>query len=257
MTKMIAVPLAAALLLAACADDRYYADAYYNYGPAPGMWGEQAIVPPAGLLTSRQGEMVGRMISTPRQANLMTIDAVLIDPSDRVPDYVVARTRSGYITIPVSTLVPYENGYFVHASDNWLGSLRHLSVAELEASYRVTTLEPAAPAFAAARDDDDYGYPGEALRLMRSGNPVGYSVVDARGGIVGTVNSISTAPDGRIRFYIVGGSSLGDGNFIAIPADAARSEGNRIVVDGSAPGWLGMPHYRADQLGQVFGGDAS
>jgi hypothetical protein len=96
--------------------------------------------------------------------------------------------------------------------------------------------------------------PSEPMQLVRRGNVVGYQVVDSYGQPMGIVDSVAAVPpSGEVRYLIVSGPSFGPGNFIAVPASEGQAQGSRVIVTGSAQGWLQTRRYRGDQVAQVFG----
>jgi sporulation protein YlmC with PRC-barrel domain len=251
MTKTIAASLAAALLLAACAADPV------NF--AQGTWGPQPIVPPTGLVHSPYDGMVGATIATRSRLGALKVEAVLVDPRDGLVDYVIARPverTTDLVAIPISAVESNSRGLYVDATDYTINALPHMTVAQLETSYAPGSVA-AAPGYAGP------GYyppgvgprpiAGEQLRLSRRGNLVGSQVVDGAGAPLGTVSSVALRPaTGEVRFLIVAGPTLGP-DFIAIPYGNSTPSNGRIVVNGTAAGWMQMPRYRGDQVVQVFG----
>src|SRR5262249_10144895 len=161
-----------------------------SYVEASQPWGAQAIVPPAGLVTSRTDTMVGATASTRTSLNTLTVEAVLIDPSDNRPDYIVARPRGSatVVAIPPAAITHAATGLYVDATDYTIGTLPHMTVAQLEATYAPAVAAVPPPVYTPAPVGPVAPVPpvvptivptSGPTHLVHRGNVVGYQVVDS------------------------------------------------------------------------------
>lgn len=253
MLTRIGLCLLACLVVAACAmpDQRSGPDL------SQGMWDGESIVPPTGLATSRQSDLVGRAVTGANGAKLAIIDYVLVDPTSGSPRYAVASSNQSaeYAVIPMSALQVKGSSVWFAANDLTLARLPHYTLSELGQRYPATQatassiLPPAAalPHAALSPLPGD----GEPLTLAHQGSVVGYPVIDPLGSTIGSVDAVAAVPTtGEVRYVIISGPNLGLGNYIAAPASVARLSGDRLVLT-EAPSAL--PRYRSEQLSQSFG----
>ena len=253
MVTRIGLCLLACLAVAACAMPAEQS------GPdlSQGMWDGQSIVPPSGLATSRQSNLVGRAVTDATGSKLAVIDYVLVDPTSGTPRYVVASSSQSadYAVIPMSALHIDASSVWVAANELTLARLPHYTLSELGQRYPstlaaapsplppVATLPPATPSPLPSG--------GEPLTLAHQGSVVGYPVFDSLGSTVGSVDAVAAVPTtGEVRYVIISGANLGPGNYIAAPASVARLSGDRLVLT-EAP--AALPRYRSEQLTQSFG----
>lgn len=229
-----------------------------------GVWGAQTIKPPPGLLTAKQGALIGRTITNRYGPSPLVIDYVLVDPSNGDPRYGVVSSHEfdNYVAIPVSALKISPNSITVSATGDELSDLPHYSLNRLMDQYPRTVLTPVPappPASAAAAPPSvatttlppgpSAASGSEPVQLVHSGSIVGYPVVDSTGQSIGTVNAVAVAPKtGEVRYIVVSSQSFGSGSYIVVPATSAQSSDGRVVLSGSASSWAQAPRYGGDQL---------
>jgi hypothetical protein len=258
MISRIALVFAAAVTLAACAS-------HSPGGPDfdTGMWGGQPIHPPAGLLTAKQGDLVGRTVNDPYGPSPLVVDYVLVDPNNGQARYAVLSTRKydRYVIVPVSAMAISPYSVTVNANEGELDDLPHMSLAELQHRYPQTVLTPAPPgalgtaaALPPAPVPPPATPPSEPLRLVRSGSVAGEPVVDSFGRPIGRVDAVAAVPStGEVRYVIVSSPSFGPDSYVVAPASSAHTSGGEVVLAGSSTSWMQAPRYRSEQLRQSFG----
>ncbi|HLI13352.1 MAG TPA: PRC-barrel domain-containing protein [Alphaproteobacteria bacterium] len=269
--KRLAFLGAVSVVVAACAMQRSPNGPNFDRG----VWGMQAINPPAGLLTAQQGDLINRLIANPYGPSPLAVKYTLVDPTTGDARYVVvtAKDPDNYVVIPVSALKIAPGGISTTATSDELGDLPHYSLGKLEDRYPRTVLTqvPASPAAGGgsaapavtttsvspystaplpptggasqnstaappASSATPPGSSSEPVQMIRSGSYVGDPVVDANGRPIGTVNAVAVTPGtNEIRYVVVATQSFGHGSFIIVPAASAQFAGDKVYVTGTPP----------------------
>jgi hypothetical protein len=252
--------IALALTLAACA-----AGAPNQPDFVRGTWDGQTIVPPAGLLTAYQGDLIGRRVENHIGRPSLTVWATLIDPVTAQPRYVVLAGAPGLsVTIvPVNSLAVTPTSIQMTATDYTLHTLPSFpTLAALETQYPRTVITtpmvvqsaPGPGMLPPVLPPPALGVAAAPLQLVRAGSVVGMPVIDAAGVPIGRVDAVAIVPiTGEVRFAIVSGPSLGTGWYIAVPATQAQANAGQVVLTGTLDQWMQAPRYRGDQLPQAIG----
>ena len=248
------------------------------------IWGTQSFTPPAGLVTVRQGDLIGRNIDDAAGTPVMLIEYLLVDPATGDARYAVASSSEfgDYVAVPLSALRVTPSSVSVVATLRQLRRMPRYSLAALESRYPPTTLTtvttvsttamaPAvaplpsvrvvttptvvtAPAVMPAPPTAVSANPPEPLELAHRGIVVGYPVVDSFGQPVGVIDAVAAVPaTGEVRYAIISGPTFGPGYFIAAPAASTSLSAGRVVLAGSLATWTQVPRYRGEQIQQSFG----
>jgi len=277
MLALVALPL----LAAACVGPDYAGPVRTDTTPSqafqPGMrldtergiWGTQPIVPPPGLVTVRQGDLIGRTASDGSGNDILVINYLLADPMTGDARYAVGSSNTlnsgDYVIVPLSVLRVSGGSVSIDATERQLNLVPKYSQLDLERRYPMRTLTSVVlppPLYVApglspapiATGLPPVVAPGEPLQLVRRGSVVGYPVVDSFGQPIGTVDAVATVPaTGEVRYAIVSSPMLGLGNYIAVPSASTRADAGRVTVAGASATWLQQPRYRGDQVQQIFG----
>jgi len=231
---------------------------------AQGSWDGQSIVPPAGLLTAYQGDLVDRRVDNTAGPTPLTVSATLIDPINAQPHYVVLSGPPDIapVIVPLNALAISPAAIQMTATHYALRTLPNFpTLAALELQYPRTvittpvvaqtpaalgTLPPVAPLPAVST--------AGPLQLARAGSVVGMPVIDSAGTPIGQVAAVAIVPaTGEVRFAIVAGPSFGPGWYIAVPAVQAQAAAGQVVVTGTLNQWMQGPRYRGEQLPQAIG----
>jgi hypothetical protein len=231
---------------------------------ARGLWGTQSITPPIGLVTVREGNLIGRTIDADGVPYL-TVEYLLVDPNTGDARYAVSTSNEfgDYLLVPLSALRITPWAVSLDATPRTLRTMPKFSAGDLEHRYPRTALAvpiAAPPPIAAvsvlppaAVTAAPPPHP-EALQLTRRGSVVGYPVFDSYGQPIGTVDAVAAvAITGEVHYVIVAGPSFGVGNYIVVPATSARLAGERVMLVGGLANWTQAPRYRSEQVPQVFG----
>ncbi len=266
MNKRIAVSMVAASFVAACSTPQAYQPSYRanptaaNYPAGPeaidythGMWGTQPLRPPAGLVLSTQGALVGHTVFDRNGVAVGSITAVLEDAANLQVRYVIA-SSSQYpddLVIPFTAINVTDNGVAVGASLEMLMQMPRYSYVFITQTYPMATAVVPPPAVAPAPVPPIA--PVAPLRLAYAGSIVGYPVTDSMGQPLGRVEAVAVVPTtGEVRYAIVANPSFGLGSYIEVPAADARTMAGNVVVAGTNANWMQAPRYTSDQLRLQF-----
>ena len=98
-----------------------------------GIWGTQSIMPPPGLVTVRQGDLVGRTIRDGGGQGQLYVEYLLADPTTGEARYAVASSNSfgGYLLVPLSALYNDGSTVSVQASGRQLELMPKYSLADI------------------------------------------------------------------------------------------------------------------------------
>ena len=254
-----------ALALAACA-----AGAPNQPDFQQGMWDGETLVPPAGLLTAYQGDLIGRRVDNTAGPTPLAVSATIVDPVQAQPHYVIlsGAPSSPAVIMPINALTIGPTAIHITATDYTLATLPQFpNLAVLERHYPRTVITAVAPAPAPAVVVAAGALPpvlpqpavgavavGAPLQFMRMGSVVGMQVIDSAGVPVGTVTAVAIVPNtGEVRYAIVTGPNFGPGLYVAVPAAQASASAGQVVISGSINQWLQAPRYRGDQLAPAVG----
>jgi sporulation protein YlmC with PRC-barrel domain len=231
-----------------------------------GMWDGETIVPPAGMLTAMQGELIGRPVSNSAGVTPFTIVATIVEPTAAHVRYLVLQgpTSPTDVIVPINAVNISPSAIGMTATDYTLRTLPNFpSLLAVQAQYPHTVitavqvpppppvpppslLPPVVPAPVAAV--------GSPLQVAHAGSVVGMAVVDQAGAPVGQVTAVAVVPNtGEVRYAIVTGPDFGVGYYVAVPAAQAVDSSGQIVVSGTLQQWLQAPRYRGDQLPPAIG----
>jgi sporulation protein YlmC with PRC-barrel domain len=231
-----------------------------------GIWDNEPLVPPAGYITVTQGSaLIGAPLYDSTGMSVASINYLLADPVTGQAHYIVVSSPAlaSYVIVPIAALQISPDRITADVPQGALMRLPRLQadafvyryprtamamplVAPLTPVAVAVVLPPALPPMAPAV---------EPLNLMSRGSIVGYTVFDANGQPVGTVNAVSARPGtGEIRYVVVASPNFGFDNFIVIPAPNAQARGNNsVVLTASAGNWMQAPRYNSGQLRQMYG----
>jgi hypothetical protein len=235
-----------------------------------GVWGTQSIDPPPGLVTVRQGDLIGRTVNDSSGTGVLAVEYLLVDPATGDARYAVTSSNQfgDYLLVPLSALRITPYAVSVDTTARTLAIMPRISGAALERRFPRTTLTGTIAPVGAMAGFPPAGFapvPGvapnwpvspnaEQLQLVHRGSVVGYLVFDSFGQPVGTVDTVAARPgSGEVRYAIVSGPSFGPGYFIAVPAANAQTANGRVVITGSLANWDQAPRYHGDQIQQTFG----
>jgi sporulation protein YlmC with PRC-barrel domain len=230
-----------------------------------GVWDNEPLIPPPGYVTVVQGSgLIGAPLYDINGMNVASIDYLLADPATGQAHYVVVSSPAlaAYAIVPISALQITPNRITADVPQD---ALMHLPRLQADAfTYRyprnamnmplMAPLMPVAVAIALPPALPPIAPTVEPLNLLSRGSIVGYTVFDATGQPVGTVNAVSARPGtGEIRYVVVANPNFGFDNFIVVPAPNAQTRGNSVVLTASASSWMQAPRYNSNQLRQIYG----
>ncbi|HEY1722535.1 MAG TPA: PRC-barrel domain-containing protein [Magnetospirillaceae bacterium] len=233
-----------------------------------GMWDGETLVPPAGLLTAYQGDLIGRRVDNTAGPTPLAIAATIVDPVQAQPRYVIlsGAPSAAVVIVPVNALTIGPTTARITATDYTLATLPQFpTLAALEHHYPRTVITAVAPPPAPApvvgmlppvspAPAPGPIIPGAPLQFARFGSVVGMAVIDSAGTPMGQVSAVAIVPaTGEVRFAIVTGPAFGPGYYVAVPATQAQMNAGQVVVSGTETQWLQAPRYRGDQLSLAVG----
>lgn len=266
MVRKLLPILAVSLLAAACVPPAEYGSVQNSQIDVDrGVWGNQPLVPPSGLVSTKQSDLIGRKVFGANNASFGAVDSVLVDPISGKAQY-ASVYRNGYndfVLIPITAMQISPSWITVDASDRQLSSMPHLTAVDMDARYSARTAAAPMPATtlppAVSGVPPIYGTPAplppaEQLQISRRGSVVGWTVVDTYGQMVGSVDSVSIVPGtGEVRYAVVSGPSIGMGYYIVVPAASMQAVNGRVVLNPTLPNWNQSPRYTSDQVQQTYG----
>ena len=264
-----------------------FAPGYHQIDFVHEIWGTQSFTPPPGLVTVRQGDLIGRNIQDASGTPVMVVQYLLVDPATGEARYAVASSSDfgDFVAVPVSALQITPSAVSVDITLRQLRRVPRYSLASLESRYPLTTLTTvttvsttatapamtplppvtapvvvtaptvvAAPTVVTTTTTAPSTLPAEPLELAHRGSVVGYPVIDSFGQSVGVIDAVAAVPaTGEVRYAIISGPTFGPGYFIAAPAARTSMSDGRVVLAGSLATWSQAPRYRGDQIQQSFG----
>ncbi len=253
MLGRYAVLVLACLVLVGCQSDTPGLD--FNRG----VWGSQAINPPANLVRINRGDLIGRQVDAGSSSPLV-VNYVLADPASGQPQYVAASGKGpgSYVVLPITALHIAQDRITVETTPRTLAQLPHMTASELEQRYPQTAvlvpIVPGAAPLASTLPPVAIPPAPQQLVLLRHGSVVGLPAVDHLGQPIGQVDAVATAPTtGEVRYAVISGPAFGLGNYIAVPSSNAQLSGGRVVVGTTLSSLTQMPRYRSEDLPQTLG----
>ncbi len=95
--------------------------------------------------------------------------------------------------------------------------------------------------------------PAPVLQLRNTGSVVGLPVVDPSGQSIGTVQAVAAERGtGQVRYLVIASPSFGLGYYISVPAEDARTTGDRVILNAPAGMWMQSPRYAMTQINEMY-----
>jgi sporulation protein YlmC with PRC-barrel domain len=234
---------------------------------AAGVWDNQPLNPPAGLVAVTQSAyLVGNTVTDSNGVVVGQITQLLVDPATSQSWYaiVVSPRFPDYLAVPIAALHNAPSGVALDVPAQALVVVPRLAVADFSVRYPSTLLSSPlitpplttlqgpmtpSPVITVVTPSS-----AEPLELVSHGSVVGFTVTDNAGRAIGTVNRLAIVPStGAVRYLIVSGADFGSGNFIAVPAVSASTLNGQVILAASAATWFAAPRYQETQLRATYG----
>jgi sporulation protein YlmC with PRC-barrel domain len=270
--SLLSVVLASVALAACAAPPPAYAPppAAISAGPinlAAGVWDNQQLTPPAGLVAVTQSAyLVGDTVTDSNGIVVGQVTQLLVDPTTSQSWYAVVASPQfpDYLAVPVAALHNAPPGVALDVPAQALIAVPRLAIADFSVRYPATLLSsplimPPLTTLQGAMTPGPVTVlaspsPAEPLELVSHGSVVGFPVTDNSGRAVGIVNRLAIIPSsGEVRYLIVSSADFGSGNFIAVPAVSANTINGQVILAAPYATWAGAQRYQETQLRATYG----
>jgi sporulation protein YlmC with PRC-barrel domain len=223
-----------------------------------GVWGDQTIVPPDGLVMLHDGGIIGRTTYDTSGTSFGEVQRLLVDPATGLAHYaVITSNKIGggrYLPVPMSA-VKFNGSVRIDTPIKTMQLMEVYSEGELERRYPASL--PHAPLVMA-----EVGIvparqvavaPTSPAILTQNGDWVGRMVLDANRQFVGSVEFLVVdTTTNQIREAIVAAMYL-DGRLMSVPATNVTLSFGKVLVGATQQDLASGPRYDQPALIARYG----